>query len=299
MKVWKRGAPVFCCNPAAATLMSGASIYVVASRQGLYFVTHREWRQVAEGYFFGVTLKDSYLYCFKSLSRQPETNADVGSIVRYEYHEGALASPEVLVEGLHHNCHQVDFFQGAFWVVDTDRQRVLEFDPHWHCTAIHRIGPAVQRRGAEDPHINSFLGRGERIYLMFHNTFRQRPSEIVEFDRGFRELKRTELPSQGCHDIVQLEDGRLLYCESSKGRIALDDGSNCQIDELYTRGLAVGVDEIAVGSSWYSGRPARGVLPGFVTFLDRGYNRIARLYLPAAPTQIRLLNGADLSVSSP
>jgi hypothetical protein len=40
-------------------------------------------------------------------------------------------------------------------------------------------------------------------------------------------------------------------------------------------------------------------LPGFVTFLDRSYRRIARLRLPAAPTQIRRLDGADLSLSQP
>ena len=63
--------------------------------------------------------------------------------------------------------------------------------------------------------------------------------------------------------------------------------------------LAVGPDEIAVGSSLYGKRLTRDLLPGFVTFLDRSYRRIARLHLPAAPTQIRRLDGLDLSLSQP
>ena len=287
-------------HPLTHGLVRPKSVYIVASRQGLYLVDHHQWRQVAEGYFFGVTVKDSCIYCFKTASGEgAAANANSGSIVRYRYRGEVLTGPEVLVEGLDYNCHQVDFFHDSFWVVDSGHQRVLEFDAQWRRAATHPIGPPVERRGTEDAHINSFLGCGQRIFLMFHNKCRQRPSEIVEFDRAFRELGRTLLPSTGCHDVVRLEDGRLLYCESPKGGLALSDGTSFKIDELYTRGLAVGAQEIAVGSSWYGARPARGVLPGFVTFLDRSYARIARLYLPAAPTQIRLLNGADLSLSSP
>jgi hypothetical protein len=134
---------------------------------------------------------------------------------------------------------------------------------------------------------------------MFHNKSRGLTSEIIEFDRGFRERRRLVLGSAGCHDIVRLEDGHLLYCESFKGCLARDDGLAFAVDDLYTRGLAVGEDEIAVGSSSFGRRVARVLLPGFVTFLDRAYQRIARLYVPAAPTQIRRLDGADLSLSRP
>jgi len=101
---------------------------------------------------------------------------------------------------------------------------------------------------------------------MLHNGARAIPSEIVEFDRGFRKRRRTTLSSPGCHDIVRLEDGRFLYCESFKGQLACDDGTKFKIDELYTRGLSVGEDEIAVGSSLYGKRLARALLPGFRNF---------------------------------
>jgi len=90
------------------------------------------------------------------------------------------------------------------------------------------------------------------------------------------------------------------FCFASRiGRLSCDDGSSYQIDNLLTRGLAVGVDQIAVGGSLYGKRLTRDLLPGFVTFLDRSYRRVARLHLPAAPTQIRRLDGFDLSLSRP
>lgn len=274
--------------------------YIVASRQGIFSVDHAGHHQLASGYFFGVTVRSNHLYCFRTVS-SPEArdNPDSGCIVRYRHRDGALEEAEILVRGLDYNCHQVDFFDGSFWVVDSGHQRILEFDPDWRQVAAHRIGRAAERRSPDDAHINSFHGRGDRLWLMFHNAYGNRPSEIVEFDRDFREVRRTVLPSTGCHDVVALEDGSLLYCESGKGRIAIVGGAAHQIDTLYTRGLAVGADEIAVGSSLYGARAARGMLPGFVTFLDRAYNRIARIHLPAAPTQIRRLDGEDLSLSQP
>lgn len=273
--------------------------HLVASRQGLYRVDHAGYRKLVDGHFFGVTVRDGWVYCFRTVPLvEAEADPNSGSLVRYPYLDGALGAPELLVDGLDYNGHQVAFFDGAFWLVDSGNQQILEFDAGWNCKA-HRIGPAVERRSADDAHINSFHGKDDRIYLMFHNGHRKVPSEIVEFDRDFTELRRTQLPSTGCHDVVPLEDGSLLYCDSIRGRIALVGGGAHKIDELYTRGLAVGAHEIAVGSSLYGARASRNLLPGFVTFLDRAYQRIARVYLPAAPTQICRLDGRDLSLSTP
>jgi hypothetical protein len=125
---------------------------------------------------------------------------------------------------------------------------------------------------------------------MLHNGQRGRPSEIVELDRAFRECGRTMLPCSGCHDIVPLPDGRLLTCLSPRGEILVGaDETHC-IDDLWTRGLVFGPNEVAVGSSFYGHRLSRALLPGFVTFLDHSYQRIGRIHIPAAPTQIRRLH---------
>lgn len=275
--------------------------YIVASREGLYLVNHVRWRRVADGCFFGVTVQGPDVYCFKTVSREAATlNPLSGQIVRYRSSAGgAFSGPEVLVQGLDHNCHQIDFFDGSFYVVDTRGQSLIEFDDSWRCANVHRLLPPAEEGGPGYAHLNSFLGHDDAIYVMLHNFRRQQPSEIIEFDRRYRVRRTITLSLSACHDIVRLEDGRLLFCESHRGRLSCDDGSSCQIDDLLTRGLAVGADEVAVGSSLYGLRLARDLLPGFVTFLDRSYRRVARLHLPAAPTQIRRLDGLDLSLSRP
>jgi hypothetical protein len=275
--------------------------YIVASREGLYVVNHAHWRRVADGYFFGVTVLGAHVYCFKTVSREAAMSEPrSGQIVRYRCSPaGTFPGPEILARGLDHNCHQVDFFDGSFYVVDTRGQRLIEFDDNWRCAGIHQILPPADEGSAEYAHLNSFLGCDDTIYVMQHNFRRQLPSKIVQFDRCYNVRRTITLSLSACHDIVRLETGRLLFCESHLGRLSSDDGSSYQIDNLLTRGLAVGPDEIAVGSSLYGQRLARDLLPGFVTFLDRSYRRVARLRLPAAPTQIRRLDGLDLSLSQP
>jgi hypothetical protein len=275
--------------------------YVVASREGLYIVDHAKWRLAAEGRFFGVTVHKADIFCFKLIILEDDREQTrFGQIVRYRFIDSKrLGEPEILIDELDYNCHQVDFFDGSFFVVDTRGQRLLEFDENWRSAAIHQILPPAAEKSSGYAHLNSFLGHDRSIYVMLHNQQRRLPSEIIEFDRKFSERRRITLPWTGCHDIVRLEDGQLLFCESLRGRLSCDDGSSHQIDKLLTRGLAVGEDEIAVGSSLYGKRIARVLLPGFVTFLDRSYQRVARLYLPAAPTQIRRLDGSDLSLSHP
>ncbi len=273
--------------------------YLVASRQGIYRVEHGRHKMLIAGCYFGMTISGGYIYCFQTASlAEADKDPNCGRLVRYGFHDNGVGDAEVLYDGLDYNGHQIDFFDGSLWLVDSGHQQILEFDSGWNATA-HPIGPPVERRSESDVHINSFHGRGDRIFLMFHNGHRGIPSEIVEYDRAFREIRRTALSSTACHDVVQLEDCSLLYCESIKGQITVMGGASYKIDELYTRGLAVGDDEIAVGSSLYGMRASRQMLPGFVTFLDRAYNRVSRLHLPAAPTQIRRLGGHALSLSMP
>ena len=272
--------------------------YIVASRSGLFLVNETRWKQVAEGQYFGVTVLGHEIYCFEAAA---EGEGGLGRIIRYSLEDETLVEPRPLVEGLDNGCHQVDFFDGAFFVLDTYSQAVLEFDEDWRLAARHHpVPPAGFKRWTEGyVHLNSLLGRGQTIFLMLHKGGTGERSEILVLDRAFRIERRIPLDGYACHDIVEMEDGRLLCCDSRSGRLIHHDGDPVQIDELMTRGLSVGPEEIAVGSSLFDERPHRLLIPGFVTFLDRSFNRIGRLHLPAAPTQIRRLDGNDLSLSQP
>jgi hypothetical protein len=216
-----------------------------------------------------------------------EEQPNSGCIVRYRWEAEALVEQAVVVEGLDHNCHQLEHDRGAFFLVDTLDQSILEYDDDWTLLARRQILPPAPRGSPGHAHLNSITVEGDRVWVMLHNEPRGLPSEIVEFDREFREQRRHLLPCSGCHDIVPLPDGRLLTCLSPRGQIQAGADEIHDIDDLWTRGLAVGPDEIAVGSSLFGKRVKRVLLPGFVTFLDPAFQRVGRLYLPAAPTQIR------------
>lgn len=261
--------------------------YLVASRQGLYFANRHGWRKCAEGRFFGIVCVEDRVFAFRHGPPSEGEAANSGHVVSFRFRSGELHECEILVEGLDHNCHQLAFFDGSFFVVDTLDQRILEYDPDWRPVAAHQILPPAPRDGPDHAHLNSIAGNSDTIWVMLHNKPRGLPSEIVELDRGFRERRRTILPCYGCHDIVPLEDGRLLTCLSPRGEIAAFPDPAVPIDNCWTRGLAVGPEEIAVGSSLFGARIARDLLPGFLTFLDRSLQRTARFHLPAGPTQIQ------------
>lgn len=265
--------------------------YLLASRQGLYRVSRAGARLLRPGRFFGAVIDRGAVFAFLDRGESAEDRDErSGCIVRFDWRDdGELDDPRILVEDLDHNCHQIDCFDGAFFVVDTLHQRVLEFDMDWRPVARHQILPEAERNGPGHAHINSITGDAQTVRVMLHNAHRGLPSEIVTYDRRFRERERWTLPCNGCHDIVPLEDGRILTCLSPQGAIMLDDGSRFAIDDYWTRGVAVTRDEIAVGSSFFGARVMRALLPGFVTFLDRDFRRAHRIYVPAGPTQIRAL----------
>ncbi|MCW3848065.1 hypothetical protein OF829_12515 [Sphingomonas sp. LB-2] len=274
--------------------------HAIASRDGLFLAHRSGFARVAEGLFFGLTLRGDDLYCFEA-GDHPWVPSRLGRIVRFRRTAEGVGEREILVEGLDNGCHQIDFFMGSCFVVDTYNQQILEYDRDWRLSGTHFPVQPV-RYGEAGPdyfHVNSFLGRGDSIFLLLHNGRLERPSEILEVDRAFRERRRIPLLDMACHDIVMLEDDRFLVCNSLHGSLIDVRETVVKIDALMTRGLSVGVDEIVVGSSLFGHRPVRELIPGFVTFLDRSYRRIARHHLPAAPTQIRRLDGADLSLSSP
>src|SRR5690606_7813466 len=104
------------------------------------------------------------------------------------------------------------------------------------------------------------------------------------------------LPGSRCHDLVVLEDGWVLSCGSWGGALIDCDGVFTKSDSAFTRGLSGGHEEIDVGSSRLASRIARFRVSGPVSFLDCQLRRPARLTLPAAPTQIRRIDGRDLSL---
>jgi CRP-like cAMP-binding protein len=65
------------------------------------------------------------------------------------------------------------------------------------------------------------------------------------------------------------------------------------------RGISLDENSCVVGDSLFCPRPFRRYVPGCVHFFDRWiWKRYATLTLPAAPTEIRRIDGKDLSISN-
>ena len=149
--------------------------HAIASRDGLFFANRDRFTLVAEGQFFGMTLRGDDLYCFEA-GDQPWVPSRLGRIVRFGRSGDGVGEREILVEGLDNGCHQIDFFAGSCFVVDTYNQLILEYDRDWRLAATHQPVPSV-RLGEAGPdyfHINSFLGVDDSIFLLLHNGRLQR-----------------------------------------------------------------------------------------------------------------------------
>lgn len=110
-------------------------------------------------------------------------------------------------------------------------------------------------------------------------------------------IDRRPMTGTRCHNLALLEDGAILSCGSLEGTLISTTGTQARVSSLMTRGLAVGQDVIAVGGSTFSEREHRDSEPGVLHLLDRHFRLLSSLPLPAPPTEIRRLDGNDLSLS--
>ena len=272
----------------------GAYTHLLTSRSGVFLINDSRFLKVLDGKFFGVTVAAGRIYAFENCGTRPGNS---GRIISFVLERDVVVDRQVMVEGLAGGCHQIDVVNESLLVVDTDNQRIVEFDRRWR-RRDHYPLPRAYNGEPGYCHMNSLLGRGSSIYLMLHHNGR-RPSERLEVDADFREIDRVSLPGRACHDLVLTGEGTWIMCDSLHGQLIDEQGCLVKIDELMTRGLAVSEHEVVVGSSLLDARPVRDLIPGFVTFLDRSYRRLARVHVPAAPTQIRRLEGVDYGLSTP
>jgi hypothetical protein len=277
--------------------------HILASREGLYAIGLGGIAKIADGQFFGITVQDAALHCFEALGPIPQFWPHRGRIVKISISQKKIVSTEVVVKGLPNGCHQIDFVGGKLIVCDTYNTRLFVVEPDFRAyTSFSPWGDIGFQDFAKGyPHVNSVVGFEGVIHLMLHHCSRYtgRNSQIVGWLPGTGQLgvPRT-LAGRSCHNIVFLEDGSLLVCDSDGG--ALSDGARClaKLGDMFTRGLSIDSEFVVVGSSLFSRRDSRRTVAGDVCFLDRGYRELARFVLPAAATEIRKIDGRDLSLTN-
>lgn len=274
--------------------------HFVASRQGLYAVNEYSWHCLVPGQFFGLSIRDQALYAFEA-GDMPRLPTRQGRIMRFPFEGGGLGPGETIVAGLDNGCHQMDFIDGRLQVIDTYQQQIIDFAPDFSSHELYYPLPQAARNdwAGGYVHYNSLLGfNGFRLLLLHNGGMKtRRPSLLLLCDREWNPIRQALLPGLGCHNIVLLEDGCLLSCASLAGSLIDMQGTRLQVDECMTRGMAVGDTELVIGASLFSIRKERQFVPGRVHFFDRNGERRACLELPAAPTDIRRIDGQDLGLS--
>ena len=274
--------------------------HLVATRGGLFAVNEAGYVRIAHGSFFGLTLREGSIFAFEA-SDLAGLSTRRGRIVRFDRVGEQISQASVVADDLDNGCHQIDFLDGRLTVLDTQNQRVLRFGAgEAGYETLYPLPPMGKRAWSQGyVHINSLLQVEDRILLLLHNgfTYTGKASEVAIFDLDWRERERWPLPGHNCHNLAVLEDGTLLSCGSAAGEIIGLDGPLAKISTMMTRGLSVGAGSIVVGASKFSARADRHAVPGTVTFLGRDSAIRAVVELPAAPTDIRRLDGEDLGLS--
>ena len=280
----------------------GGFTHLVASRHGLFAARPGEFRLLAHGFFFGLTLRDDGIYLFEACD-QPHAPTTHGRIVRLARLGDEIVSAEVLCQGLDNGCHAMDFIHGRLCLTDTYNQKIIRFTPGEHgWEEITPLPTRPERWLPDDPlyrHLNSVLAVGEHIALLLHNGAHHtgRNSEIAICNREWQEIARLPLDGTGCHSLALLPGGTLLTCGSMEGNLITPEGLRVHLTPNLTRGLAVGTDGIAVGSSMMAERDGRLMATGTLTFLDNDYRIQSVLDVPGAPMEVRRLDAQDASLS--
>ncbi len=281
--------------------------HIMASRQGLYVVNGFEWRLVVAGFFFGITLRGDEIFVFECCDL-PRGPTRMGRIVKLTVRGERIVSEEVVARGLDNGCHQIDLVEGRLVVVDTYNQQLLRFgeelsleESEYEVLRPLPVSPTKQWREGESDyhHANSLLAVGEHRLLLLHNLAGEvgRKSEIAICDRDWVVKAKVTVNGTGCHGLALQEDGTVLTTGSMEGRVLGTDGFAMHVSPFMTRGLAVGPDSAVVGASRWSRREGRMENSGTITFMTRAWEVEGVLMVPAAPTELRRLDGQDAGLS--
>ena len=269
----------------------GGMDWLVATHRGIFAIAGARIDLIVHGWFFGICQAGGHLFLFENCGHR-NAGSNMGRILRFDVDGKRLGGARVLVTGLHNNCHQLAVIDGLLCVVDTGNQVVRRYALDGGPADIRQpfpVAPLTDTSGAY-LHINTIAKVGNRIGLVLHNGKADPPknSEVAWLDGDWNVVERQSLPGQCCHDIVEDEAGRLWHSLSIAGDIFRSDGVRVHVsDEQMTRGIALGRETIAIGTSTFGPRHLRGTLNGRLILLDRAtLGQLQVIELPAAPTDL-------------
>lgn len=286
----------------------GGYTHLVASRRGIFAVNATSYKQLLRGRFFGLTIRGNDIYCFQTcgddnVGRPLRQHDGVckGRLLRLRIENNRITDVTVLLAGLDDNCHQIDFVEDNLLIVDCHNGRILKLTPSLSgYESYYPLGRMDRKVAALTYHMNSIAGHPDgNVWVLLHN-YNKRPSEILVLNCNFEIIRRFEVSAGSAHNIVFTNDElEYLVADSYGGRIVSASGPVVEGLTMIPRGLSLDDSTCVFGESLFETRLFRRYIPGRIHFAERRTWRVfATLELPAAPTDIRRIDGKDLSLSN-
>jgi catechol 2,3-dioxygenase-like lactoylglutathione lyase family enzyme len=276
--------------------------HLVASREGLYAASTNGFSKLLRGQFYGMSILNGDVFCFQANGhvRSPQKRGRIVKLcIKHGGRETSISRARVVTKGLHNGCHQMDFIGDQLYVVDTYNDQVIRLDSSFNVSAtFNPLGGVDDNSRRGESHMNSLVYFANSFWLLLHNGPKYTNSELLRLNVDFEVQARQRLDAQAAHNIVFLEDGRVLVCDSGGGNLIDAAGVVKYIGAKMLRGLSIDETILVIGDSYYSAPPDRRYVPGQVHFYDRQLRHLVTLTLPAAPTEIRRIDGKDLSLSN-
>jgi hypothetical protein len=269
-----------------------------SARRGLYLVENARVRRLLRGRYFGLTRREERWFVFQCV------HPLFGQLLSFELSNGRLRDLHVEILHLSPGVHQVDFLGDALLVTDTETNCLRLFERH---RSAWRLGRTVYPRGrlhagsksSNYLHLNSVIADGTSVLALCHNhTHRTgRPSEILLLDAELACTSSRAIDASCAHNIAAF-DGSIAFCDSMRGDIVLGDRRIAL--GPFTRGLAVGREQVVVGGSEFASRVMRADTAGFLYVLDRQGVPQGTTHMPevGGVYDIRLIAEPDLAMSA-
>lgn len=284
----------------------GGYTHLLTSRQGLFAVSATSYKLLARGRFFGLTIKDGDIYCFQSCGDdnfgrplRDVRGIPKGRLLRFRIKANQIAAVTVVLRGLDDNVHQIDFVGEDLLVVDCYNACIIKARPDFTCETYYPLGK-MSRENASTYHMNSVSGHPDgTIWVLLHNS-NKKASEILVLNSNFEITRRFETSAGSAHNIVFTNDeSEYLVADTYGGRILSATGPVIENLQLLPRGISLDDTTCVFGESLFETRLFRRYVPGRIHFVDRqSWQIFTSLEVPAAPTDIRRIDGKDLSLSN-
>ena len=274
--------------------------HIVASREGLYAINRNTHRKIMRGQFFGITVSGSDILCFQANGSIGSTE-NRGRIIKLRVENSRIVGSSVCIRGLDDGCHQIDVLGNRLIIVDCYNAAILETDSNISkISKTHFPLGQLERDVAKSKiHMNSFYAVSDDEYwLLLHNKGNR--SVVVRLNTLFEEVGRFTLDACWAHNIVTTnDDNRYAVADSHGSRLIGANGTICRTNGMLTRGISLSESECVIGESEFATQFFRRFVPGRVYFYEPAtWKRREVLELPAAPTDIRRIDGEDYGLSN-